>query len=173
MILALASAAHGRNVTGQWYIVAIAASLYGIVGLAAHDIYMAALCFLFVPLYWLMFRRGAQADIEMRCMDTGHAFRTRLRDVLRAHYYVGWLTCLGLWLFNYSTERGIKLGWEKKAVDDGGKWRGKPVRLIANDTRVHPDDFPFWDCRRPTEFLTGLTGDLMIGVILTIAGGSA
>ncbi len=171
MILAFASAAHGRNVTGQWYIVAIAACLYGIVGLVAHNVYMSVLCFLFVPFYWLMFRRGAQARIEMRCMDTGHPFRTRLRDVLRAHYYVGWLTCLALFFCNYSTRLGQWLGWEHKWAIEGHV-RGRKVR-VDEFGRVHEDDRPFWDCRRPTEIATGLTGDMMIGMILTIVGGSA
>jgi hypothetical protein len=58
---------------------------------------------------------------------------------LKAHYYTGWLTCLGLVLFNYSSPLGKRLGWNT----------GK-----------------FWDCRRPTEFLTGLTGDIILGATI-------
>lgn len=168
MILAFASAAHGRNLLGQWYIVAIAASLYGIVWLMASGIFAAIAAFIFVPAYWLLFRRGAQAQLEMRVMDTGHPLRARLRDVLKAHYYIGWLTCLGLWLFNYSTPTGKRLGWEHQWAMQGHV-RGKKVR-VDEFGRVHEDDKPFWDCRRPTEFLTGLTGDIIIISILFIIG---
>lgn len=113
-------------------------------------------------------RGGKQADIENDYMDTSRPPHPRLRDVLRAHYYTGWLTILGLHLYNYSTDRGQKLGWEDQAIRAEGKWNGKTVRIITvnGQPRVHPDDFPFWDCRRPTEALTGLTGDIIIGVIL-------
>ena len=170
MILAFASACHGRNVMGQWYIVALAAALWALVGFAVVGLVGAA-AGLLVPVWWLLFRRGHQAHIEMRCMDTGHPFRTRLRDVLRAHYYCGWLTCLALFFCNYSTRLGQWLGWEHKwAVE--GHVRGRKVR-VDEFGRVHEDDKPFWDCRRPTEFATGLTGDIMKTAFLIILGGIA
>lgn len=164
MILAFASAAHGRNLLGQWHIVAIAAALYWLVGWVVSDGFIGALLAIAVVTYWLLFRRGEQAHIEMRVMDTGHPLRARLRDVLKAHYYIGWLTCLGLWLFNYSTPMGKWLGWEKQWAMQGHV-RGKKVRVDSLG-RVHEDDKPILDCRRPTEFLTGLTGDIIINIIL-------
>lgn len=169
MIIAFASAAHGRDYPkwlGQWGVVTAALFVWAAVASMTTGWLGALVAGLFVPIYWLLFRVG-KADIELQYMDKIN-YDIPLLDVMKAHYYIGFLTCLGLVLFNYSTKWGQRLGWEKKAVNDGGKWHGKPVRLIANNTRVHPDDFPFWDCRRPTEFLTGLTGDLLLTVIITL-----
>jgi len=83
----------------------------------------------------------------------------RLRDVFKAHYFTGFLTCLGIYLFNYDTKLGKKLGWEQKLVSEN------KIRADVNG-RALKGEMPFLDCRRPTEFLTGLTADIALCIVL-------
>jgi len=160
MITAFASACHGyggdKFYQSKWFIVAANAVIYAAIGW----LYAGWLCLAMLPLvvgWWLMFRSGKQAQVELRATG-GEA---RLRDVLKAHYYVGWLTCLSLWIFNYKTAWGQHLGWEEKLV------REQKVRADAHGRAIE-GEMPFWDCRRPTEFLTGLTGDVMLVLALAV-----
>ncbi len=89
-----------------------------------------------VAAWWFTLRTSKQAKIELDYMDTINPPQPYLMDVFKAHYYTGFLTCLALMIFNYDT---------------------KP-ELINNGK--------FWDCRRPTEFATGLTGDILLLLIL-------
>lgn len=168
MILATASAAHGYNLAGKGVIVSATVIAYALLGYL-YTGWWGTSAGVLAGLWWPVFRSGKQAHIEMQYMDTGNPPHPSLYDVLKAHYFVGFFTIIALKLYNYSSPAGQKLGWEKKAVDDGGYWHGKKVRLVDNDTRVHHDDFPFWDCRRPTEFATGLTGDIIL--LLLLVGG--
>lgn len=169
MILAATSALQGHDSAPRGYLIAGSVIAWGVAAflfVGWYAIVIAALA----GAWWPVFRSGKQARIEMQYMDTGNAPNPSLLDVLKAHYYVGLFTIIALKLYNYSTTAGQKLGWEQKAVDDGGYWHGQKVRLVDNNTRVHPDDFPFLDCRRPTEIATGLTGDTLLIAILLLMG---
>ncbi len=89
-----------------------------------------------VVVWWFVFRTSKQARVELDYMDTRNPPQPRLMDVFRAHYYTGFLTCLSLMAFNYDT-----------------------APHLVNNAK-------FWDCRRPTEFATGLTGDVMMSVLI-------
>lgn len=92
-----------------------------------------------VVAWWLLLRGGKQAQIELQKMDAINAPNPTYMDVMRVHYYTGILTCVGLCFFNYK----------------------RTPHLINKNA--------FWDCRRPTEFCSGLTFDLAaMGVILCL-----
>lgn len=168
MILAFGSAVHGRDGKdyipwlGKLVVASTTALIYAFVGLLVAGIWGVAVGLL-AALWWALFRRSWQAHAEMQKMDTNRYPSATYANVMKAHYYTGFLTCIGLWLFNYSSPLGKKLGWEEKLVAE------RKVPADA-DGRALPGTMPFWDCRRPTEFLTGLTGDIMLAsILITIA----
>jgi len=165
MILATASALHGHNTLGRWYLAAISAVAYSAAFYFTFGLWGLTV-FPSIALWWVLFRGSRTENIENDFMHQGGNGPATLHDVLKAHYYTGMLSCLSLMLFNYSTERGKKLGWEHLYAQQGHV-RGTPVRVDANG-RVHPDDRPFWDCRRPTEVAGGLTADIVLVALLVV-----
>lgn len=141
MITALASVAHGYDQAGApWYfskgyIMAAHALAYGGLGFAV----AGGWGLIVTPLalaWWPVFRGRKQAQVELQKMDTWNEPHPSYHDVLRAHYYTGWLTMLALYLFNYTRHPDL-----------------------VNNGR-------FWDCRRPSEFATGLTLDVVLSGLL-------
>lgn len=189
MITALASALHGHDTFSKGYIMAGHAFAYaGLTFLATQSLWFTAAVFLLCVAFWYTLRSGKNAHLEMQRMDTINEPHPTFMDVVKGHYYTGWLTAWALEIWNYSTERGQKLGWEKQAIDAGiangwvdangevykGLWRGKEVRVVIKGyggirrPEVHPDDRPFWQCRRPAEIATGLTFDILLLIPLII-----
>lgn len=134
MITALASALHGYDAATKGVIMAAHAGAYGAIGWALFGLAGLAVMPVCVA-WWFVLRGRKQAQVELQCMDTWNPPHPRLRDVLKAHYYTGWLTCLALRYFNYT----------------------RTPHLINRPT--------FWDCRRPTEIATGLTLDIVLLLI--------
>lgn len=132
MILAFASAAHGNNFISKGVLIAISAVLWGLIATALHGWLIGVIVQGLVVGWWFTLRGGKQARVELDRMDTINPPHPTMLDVLKAHYYTGWLTCLALYFFNYE----------------------KRPNLINNGK--------FWDCRRPTEFATGMTGDIIL-----------
>lgn len=138
MITAIASGLHGYNAAGKWIIVAANAAAYSGIGVWFYGWY--GLYFLpVVVAWWMLLRGGSQAQKELQKMDNINAPHPGYMDVMRAHYYTGLLTCLGLYFFNYK----------------------RTPHLVNNGK--------FWDCRRPTECLSGLTLDICLMGVLTYA----
>lgn len=165
MITAFASAIHGHGAITKGVVMGVHAALYAALFWFVYGWY--GLCVIpVIAAWWFLLRGRKQAQPELQYMDRHNKPHNELKDVLKAHYYTGWLTCLGLLIFNYNTKLGQKLGWEHKAAKEG-KWHGKVVRVDL-DGRVYPADRPFWDCRRPTEFATGLTADIVLFIILGV-----
>lgn len=136
MILATASALHGHNTLSKGVLIAASAVIWGaLTFLLTSAIWLSLVATFMSVAWWFVLRGGKQASLELDYMDTINKPHPRLKQVMAAHYWTGWLTCLSLELFNYSTAWGKKLGW--------------------NHGR-------FWDVRRPTEIATGLTGDAII-----------
>ena len=130
MILATFSGLHGHNTLPRGWCMGLSAAAYGLI---------FWLCFswwgsLVLPavLAWWVFLRGSRTEnVENAYMDTisDHELPSLL-DVMKAHYFTGFLSCASLYLFNYITHWGQWLGWEAKAAKEG-QWRGKPVRVDA------------------------------------------
>lgn len=137
MILAATSALHGYDAVSKGYLIAISAALYaGIYALVSP--WLAVIPLVLVPLWWFGLRGGKQAQLELQYMDTWNPPHPSIWDVLKAHYYTGWLTLIALKCYNYTNAPNL--------INTG----------------------KFWDVRRPTEIATGLTGDIMLGLALWI-----
>lgn len=136
MILAFASAAHGNNLISKGILIAISAALWGLIAAAATNWLLAVVIQALVVGWWFMLRGSKQAKVELDKMDTINPPHPSMMDVLKAHYYTGILTCVSLYFFNYD----------------------KRPDLVNNGK--------FWDCRRPTEFATGLTADVVLSALL-------
>lgn len=167
MITAIASGLHGHNTFSKGYIIAGAALVWGATSylISASLIYSGVVALLSIG-WWFLLRGSKQAKIELDKMDTINQPHPSYLDVLKAHYYTGWLTILALKIWNYGTKAGQVLGWEHQAAQTG-RWKGKSVR-VDHHGRVHQDDIPFWACRRPTELATGLTFDILLFTILAL-----
>ena len=164
MILATFSGLHGHNDVPRGWCMGLSAAIYGLIFWLFFSWW--GLLVMPVVLAWWVFLRGSRTEnAENAYMDTeSDHVRPSLHDVLKAHYYTGWLSILSLRFFNYSTRWGQKLGWEGKAAKEG-RWHGKPVR-VDEAGRVEPDDRPYWDCRRPTELAGGLTLDIALWALI-------
>lgn len=136
MILAFASAAHGNNFVSKGVLIAASAVAWGLIFAAVHGWLAAVIVQGLVAGWWFVLRGGKQARAELNRMDTINPPHPTMLDVLKAHYYTGFLTCAALYFFNYD----------------------KRPDLINNGK--------FWDCRRPTEFATGLTADFLLIALL-------
>ena len=164
MILATFSGLHGHNTLPRGWCMGLSAAAYGLIFWLCFSWWGSLV--LPVVLAWWVFLRGSRTEnVENAYMDTisDHELPSLL-DVMKAHYFTGFLSCASLYLFNYITHWGQWLGWEAKAAKEG-QWRGKPVRVDAAG-RVHPDDMPYWDCRRPTELAGGLTLDIALWALI-------
>lgn len=137
MITAIASAVHGNDALTKGAVISAHAAAYGILGYIAVG-WLGLIFPALAILWWFTLRTGKQAKIELKKMDTINPPHPSYMDVLKAHYYTGILTVIGLYFFNYE----------------------KRPNLINNGK--------FWDCRRPTEFLTGLTLDIVLAALLFI-----
>lgn len=138
MITAIASGLHGYNAASKGIIMAAHCTLYGTIAYFCADVFAALIVMLLCVVWWFVFRGSKQARIELDKMDTINPPHPTYTDVMKAHYFTGFLAVLALYFYNYET---------------------KP-KLINNGK--------FWDCRRPTEIATGLTGDVMIMVLMCL-----
>lgn len=165
MITAFASATHGANYITKGVIMAAHVLIYSALFYASFGGW-GLIVTPFCVVWWFLLRGRKQAQVELKYMDVGKKDQSSLWDVLKAHYFTGFLTCLALKKWNYGTKAGRRLGWEQLYANTGIA-KGKPVR-VDHAGRVHPDDLPFWDCRRPTEFATGLTADIVLFIMLGV-----
>ena len=140
MILAISSALHGNDTFSKGYIMAGAALLYGsLTFLLTSTIWLSIGIVLLSVVWWFVFRGRKQAQVELKRMDTiNYPGWFSFMDVVKAHYYTGWLTALALERYNYSNDA---------------------VKHLINNGK-------FWDIRRPAEIATGITGDIMLGLLL-------
>lgn len=169
MITAIASAMHGHNTMSKGIIVAGHVSIYSLIGFVIFGFWGLSLGATAL-IWWGVLRRSRQENIENDYMHQGGHGPATLMDVMKAHYFTGLFTVIALRFYNYGTSRGQKLGWEHQAIiHPNNLWNGKKVRVV-HGPRVHPDDRPFMDCRRPTEIATGLTGDCIIATHATYLG---
>lgn len=137
MITAFASAIHGHGSVTKGLVMAVNICAYSVIFYMLCGSYGLIVAPLIIA-WWFMLRGSKQAKIELDYMDTINKPHPTMVEVLKAHYYTGFLTCAALYFYNY----------EKKP------------ELINNGK--------FWDCRRPTEFATGLTFDLFLTLLLGV-----
>lgn len=138
MILAITSALHGADRLPKAVLIAASAVLWGILACWITGSMYGWTASIPVIAWWFVLRGGKQARAELDCMDRWNAPHPTYLDVMKAHYFTGFLTVLSLYFFNYD----------------------RTPHLVNNGK--------FWDCRRPTELATGLTGDLMLLLVVIV-----